>query len=167
MKVNHFLLALLYSNVILHMFIFLTNLNLFGMVHAKFLTELLMLHMNFLPKMVLQLTYIGIIQYLIIQKNHSYIRTSVISCIPLIQLPIIFQNPFNMLIATPHLLILMNPFLMIHLNQMMTKPCHQMTFLHKPYQILVFLQILIYLLDHFSNLQVLITPLTELVTSSN
>ena len=51
------------------MFIFLTNLNPFGLVHTKLLTELLMLHMNFLLKMVLHLTYIGIIYYLIIQKK--------------------------------------------------------------------------------------------------
>ena len=40
---------------------FLKTLNPFGLVHTKLLTELLMLHMNFLHKMVLHLTYIGII----------------------------------------------------------------------------------------------------------
>ena len=57
MNENHIPLALLYSNVILHMFIFLTNLNPFGLVHTKFLIEWPMLHMNFLHKMVLHYTF--------------------------------------------------------------------------------------------------------------
>ena len=164
MKENRFLLAFLYSNVILHRFTFLTNLNHFGLVHTKFLAELPMLQMNFLHKMVLHPTYIEIIYYLIIQKIHSYNLTSVVSCVFLIQLTMTFQNSFKMLIGTLQLLIPMNPFLMIRLYQMMTKPCHQMTFLHKLHQILILLQILTYLLNQFSKLLVLITPLTEPVT---
>ena len=44
MKVNHFLLALLYSNVTFLMFISLTNLNPFGLAHTKYLTDYPMLH---------------------------------------------------------------------------------------------------------------------------
>ena len=40
---------------------FSDKLKPFGLVHTKFLTELLMLHMNFLLKMVLHLSYIEII----------------------------------------------------------------------------------------------------------
>ena len=52
MKINHFLLAPSFSNAILHMFIFQTNLNRFGLAHTKFLIDYPMLHMNFSLKMV-------------------------------------------------------------------------------------------------------------------
>ena len=118
MKENHFLLALLYSNVILHTFIFLTNINPFGLVHIKILIEYPMLHMNFVHKMVPHYTFIGISFDTIILKNHSYNLVSVVSCVSLTQsiMTLTFQNPINMLIATHHLLILMNPSLMIHLH---------------------------------------------------
>ena len=41
----------------LHMSIFLTNLNLFGLAHTKFLIDYPMLHTNFSPKMVLHYTF--------------------------------------------------------------------------------------------------------------
>ena len=46
MKVNHFLLAPSSLNAILHMFIFQTNLNRFGLVHTKFAINYPMLHVG-------------------------------------------------------------------------------------------------------------------------
>ena len=69
-----------------------------------------------------------------------------------------------MLIATLHILIPMSPFLMIHPFHIMTKPCHQITFLHKLHQILILLQKLTHLFNEFFNLLVPINPVTEPVT---
>ena len=74
-------------------------------------------------------------------------------------------NPFNMLIATHHLLIPMNPFLTIHPFRIMTNPYHQTTFLHKHHQILIHHQQLTYPFNQFLKPLVLITPVTELVTN--
>ena len=97
-------------------------------------------------------------------KNHSCIITFAVSCVSLIKLILTFQNPLTMPTATHHLLIPMNPFLMIHPFQIMTKPRHQITFLHKLHQILILLQQVTHLSYQLFNLLVPINPVTELVT---
>ena len=57
-KENHFPLALLFSNKIFLMFIFLRNSNHFGLDHIKFMTDYLTLHTNFSHRMALQYMFI-------------------------------------------------------------------------------------------------------------
>ena len=73
-----------------------------------------------------------------------------------------FQNPLNMLIATHHLLIPMNPSLKIPLQQM-TKTFQQMTFF-KTHQTLILLQILPHITNKFSKLLILFIIVKEPVT---
>ena len=73
-------------------------------------------------------------------------------------------KPINYTNSDHHLLIPMNPFLMIHPFLIITKPCHQITFLHKLHQILILLQKLTQLFNQLFKLLVPINPVTELVT---
>ena len=95
MKVNHFLLAPLYSNVFFLTFIFLTNSNRFGLAHTKSSTDSLSLHMNFSHKMVPHYTFIETTQNLIFQKNHFCTLIFAISFAFQTQPIIAFQNRLN------------------------------------------------------------------------
>ena len=66
MEINHFRLALSYSNVIFLTFIFLTFLNPFGLDHTKYSTDYPMLNMNSFHKMEPLFAFIETTWFLII-----------------------------------------------------------------------------------------------------
>ena len=107
-KLNHFLLALFFSNEVFLTFIFLTNLNLFGLDHTKFSTGYPTLHTNFFHQMVLQYMFKETTQSLVTQKNHFCTHIYVISCPSQTQPNLKFQTQVTVILVTPPLLIPIN-----------------------------------------------------------
>ena len=141
-KVNHSLLADLFLNAILHTYIFLTNLNYFGLVLIKFSKDYLTLNTNFLHKMDLHYMSIEVIQSPSTQKNHSYTHIYVVSCVSPTQPNLTFQNQLNMqIVPLPHL---------IPMNPCQTKTYHHNLLTLLPTQITI-LRLLPPMITHLSN----------------
>ena len=111
MKVNHFLLTLLYSNVIFSHVHFSDKLKPLRVGPYKILDRLSMLQMNYPHKMVPHYTFKETTLFLIIQKNHTCTLIFAISCGFQTQPIITIQNQLNTQIVIPSVLIPMLPYL--------------------------------------------------------